>query len=129
MQRQKLPEIPSRISRSDGVGLSLSSDHGRHDHSRRAVAALKPVLLPERILQRMQLPVGREALDRGDVGPVRLDGEDGARLHAPAVNQDIAGAALTRIAADVRAGQTELLARIVHEEHAPNRRCPCGPCR
>src|SRR6185295_9723540 len=31
--------------------------HRRHDHARRAVAALQAVLLPESLLQRMQLAV------------------------------------------------------------------------
>jgi hypothetical protein len=58
----------------------------------------------------VQLAVGRELLDGEDVRAVGLD-RDGARLGAPAVDEDGAGAALTRIAADVRAGEIELLAQ------------------
>src|SRR4029077_17727526 len=56
--------------------------HGRHDHARRAVAALQAVLLPESLLQRMQLAVARQPFDRGDLRAVGLDGEDRARLRA-----------------------------------------------
>ena len=47
--------MPSRICCSVGVGLSLQQVDRRHDHARRAVAALQAVLLPEAFLQRMQL--------------------------------------------------------------------------
>src|SRR4029077_7101288 len=69
---------------------------GRHDHARRAVAALQPVLFPESLLQGMQLAVRRQALDRRDLGSVGLDCEDGARLRTAAVEQHSARAALTR---------------------------------
>src|SRR5262245_2122680 len=89
---------------------------GGHDHARRAVAALQPVLVPERLLHPVQLAITGEALDRGDLGTVGLDGERRARLHAPSVNEHRTGAALTRIAPDVRAGQPEVLPQEVNEE-------------
>src|SRR5262245_59229231 len=46
---------------------------GRHDHPGRAEAALEPVLLPEGVLDRMELPVLGEPLDGEDVGAVGLD--------------------------------------------------------
>ena len=52
------------------------------------------------------------------VGAVGLDREDRAGLRAPAVDEDGAGAALTGVAADVRAGQTQVFAEEVDEEHA-----------
>ena len=57
-----------------------------------------------------------DALDRRHLVAVGLDGEDGARLHRLAVEEDGAGAARGRVAADHRARQPELLAQVVDEE-------------
>ena len=51
------------------------------------------------------------------VGAVGLDREDRARLRAAAVDEHRAGAALAGVAADVRAGEVQLLAQEVHEQH------------
>src|SRR4029077_20131066 len=82
----------------------------------RAEAALECVLLVEGLLHRVErVPVG-EALDRGHLVPVDLDGEQRARLDRLAVEQDGAGAAGRRVAPDVGAGQAKLLAEEVDEE-------------
>src|SRR3954454_18856517 len=47
---------------------------GRHDHPRGAEPALQAVLLPEGVLERVQLVALRHALDGRDARPVRLDG-------------------------------------------------------
>ena len=60
-------------------------------------------------------PVG-QALDGRDVGAVRLDGEHRARLDRPPIDVDGAGAALAGVAADVGAGQVEVLAQGLDEE-------------
>src|SRR5260370_27415307 len=52
----------------------------RHDHSRRAEAALQAVTLPESLLHGVQLTVGRETFDRLDAGAIGLNGEHRARL-------------------------------------------------
>src|SRR5205823_11848799 len=82
------------------------------------VAALKAVFLPEAFLQRMEAAVGCEPLDRRDRRADGLDGEDRAGLRAPAVDENRARSALTRIAPDVRACEAQLLAKEVDEEHA-----------
>ena len=64
-----------------------------------------------------------------DLGAVGLHREQRAGLDAAAVDQDGAGAALARVAADVRAGQEKVLAQEVDQEHA---RLDVGfarPCR
>ena len=53
--------------------------------------------------------LGREALDRRDADAVGLDREHRAALHGVAVDVDGAGAALARVAADVGAGELEVL--------------------
>ena len=74
-------------------------------------------MLGERPLERGEL-VAREALDGGHGRAVRLDGEHRAALHEHAVEQDAAGAAAPRVAADVRARQVEIVAQEVDEEPA-----------
>src|SRR5439155_11656803 len=87
-------------------------------HPRRAVAALEAVLVRERSLERRQLPVRGEAFDGDDLRPVGLDGEEHAALHRASVHQDRAGAAVAGVAADVGAGQVEVVANEVDEQLA-----------
>src|SRR5262245_8738985 len=87
-----------------------------HDHAGRAEAALESVMLPERLLQRMQLAVRREALDRRDLAAVGLDREHGARLDRVPVQLDRAGAADGRVAADLRTGEAEAVAKEVDQQ-------------
>src|SRR6185312_10824764 len=73
----------------------------RHDHARRAEAALERVPVVERLLNRMQRAVRPgQALDRGDRAAVGLDREDRAALHGDAVEQDGAGTAVAGVATD-----------------------------
>src|SRR5579884_360717 len=87
-----------------GIGVGLQQVDGLHDHARRAEAALQAVLLPEALLHRVQPARRRQALDGQDVRALGLNGEDGARLHRPAIHVDGAGAALGGVTADMRAG-------------------------
>src|SRR5262245_9323704 len=43
--------------------IALEQLRRRHDHARSAESALKPVLLPEPLLDRMELAIGGHALD------------------------------------------------------------------
>src|SRR5262249_2343483 len=70
------------------------------------------------LLDRIELAVLLEALDRQDVAPVGLDRQDRAGLDRHAVELDRAGAAVRRVAADVRARQAQVLAKKVDEEQA-----------
>ena len=88
----------------------------RHDHPRRAVTALQPVVLHERPLHRVQLAVGGQTLDRDHVGTVGLDRQHGAALHRLTVDVDGARPARRGVAPDVGAGQLELLAQELHEQ-------------
>src|SRR5712691_989908 len=99
-----------------GVGILREQRLGGHHHARRAEPALQPVLLLEALLQRVQLAGGGQALDGTDLVPVDLDGQHGAGLHRPAVDQDRARAAVRRVAAHVRAGQGEPAADQVRQQ-------------
>ena len=75
-------------------------------------------MVVERLLHGMQLPVRGETLDRGDLGAVGLDAEDGAGLHGDAVEQHGAGAARGRVATDARPREREALAQDVDQQVA-----------
>src|SRR4051812_6297066 len=89
---------------------------GGHQHPRRAVAALQRVGLAEGLLERMQLAVAGEPLDRLDRRAVGLDREHHAALDRVAVVEHGAGAAVAGVAADVRARQVEVVADEVDEQ-------------
>ena len=75
-------------------------------------------MIRERLLQRRQLAVLRQALDRLDRRAVGLDREQHAALREHAVVDDGARAAVAGVAADVRAGQVEVVAQEVDEQAA-----------
>src|SRR5690242_6209750 len=73
-----------------------------HDEARRAVAALQAVLVPECLLDRVELAVLGHALDGGEVLALRLDGEERAALDGLAVDEDRARAALAGVRSEER---------------------------
>src|SRR5690242_20381459 len=60
------------------IGVLAEQVHARHNHARRAAAALEPVLLPEAFLKRVQAALGCETFDGCDVRAIGLDREEGA---------------------------------------------------
>ena len=97
------------------VGCALREEVGRRDQdARRAEAALQRVMTAEGLLQRPP----RQALDRAQLAAVHLHGEHQARAHRDAVELDRARAADPVLAADVRAGQAELVAQEVAQQEA-----------
>src|SRR5262245_52240560 len=84
---------------------------GRNQDARQAIAALAGLLGEERLLQRVQRAVVREALDCGD--GATGDGRQlaRARVRGLAVDQHHAGAALLGAATEPAAAQAELVAQ------------------
>src|SRR5712692_1348786 len=89
---------------------------GGHDHPWRAEAALEAVLVPERLLQRVELAILGHAFDRGEALAFGLDREHGAALHRLAVDEDRAGPALAGVASDMGARQAGDVPYVVHEQ-------------
>src|SRR5579862_7842647 len=87
-----------------------------HHHAGRAEAALKRVVLAKRCLHRMQFLALRKTFDRHHARPVHLSCEHGAALCRIAVDVDDASTTLAGIAADMSAGQTEMLAQELHQQ-------------
>ena len=94
---RRVRDAPEEIGRGD-------------DEARRAEAALHRAGVGERLLHRVEAGVAAEALDRDDVVPVGLRGEDEARAHELAVEEDRARAALALLARVLRPGQLEPVA-------------------
>src|SRR5690242_2758152 len=98
------------------VGVLVEQRLGGQYHARGAEPALQPVLLPEALLQRVQLAGGGQALHGADLAPVDLDGQHRAGLDRAAVDQDRAGTAVGGVAAHVGAGQAEAAADQVGQQ-------------
>src|SRR2546428_9899140 len=101
-----------------GARIAFEELGGRQDHARRAEAALQAMLLPEALLDRMEIAVLGEPFDGRDRRAVRLHREERARLHRLPVHEDGARAALARISAHVHARDTHGLPDGV-DEHEP----------
>jgi hypothetical protein len=83
-----------------------------HQDAGGAEPALEGEVAPEGVLKWVEgagLVGGGQAFDRGDVGAVRLAGEQEAGPDGDAVEPDGAGAADTVFAADVRPSQAEIV--------------------
>src|SRR5437762_4916569 len=76
------------------------------------------MLVPEGLLDRVQLTIFGHALNRRQALALGLDRKHRAALDGFAVDQDRAGAALARVAADVSAGEPQVVAEVVHEQQA-----------
>jgi len=70
----------------------------RHEEARRAVPALRRAKIGERLLKRMQTPVGRESFDGRHAPPVALHAQNKARQDRLVVQQHGAGAAFAQLA-------------------------------
>ena len=98
-------------------GLLLQQRLGGDDEARRADAALQGRVFQELLLQRVQ-PLRRRRRPSMVVTalPCDLDAQDQAGIDQPAVQDDVAGAAVAVVAAFLRAGQPQLVAQ--HFEQA-----------
>jgi hypothetical protein len=85
------------------------------DHPRNAVAALRGLLVDERLLHRMQAPVARESLGRHDPATDERIDARGAGRGRHAVHQDRAGEALLEPAAVFCGSQAEIVAQHLQE--------------
>ena len=66
----------------------------------------------------MQLSARADALYGDNIRALDLRGEDDARFHGATVDVHGAGAALPGVAADVGAGQPQVLAQKLHQQRA-----------
>src|ERR1051326_2035965 len=92
-----------------------------HDLSRLTVAALRDVLSRPRLLQRMS-SVGRESFDRDDLLRLHRVERRRARANRFAVGENRARAAQSHAAAELRAGERELVAKNPEQRRVGRRR-------
>src|SRR5215469_6182932 len=104
-----------------GVRMVPEERGGLHDHARRAEPALEAMRIPHRLLQRAQpptrlpFPLHGEPLDRRYLAADGLDRQHQARAHRPAVDDDRARAAASVLAAQMGAGETEVIPQEVRQ--------------
>jgi hypothetical protein len=79
---------------------------------------LEGVVFDKRSLQWVQVSIIGKPLDRDDLGILMRDGESETTVHASAVEQHGAGAALPVVAALLRAGEPKVLAKYVKERRS-----------
>ncbi len=101
-----------------GSGTRFDQLDGAHDHAGRAKAALKRVVLMERLLHWVELAALGQTLDCRDGGTICFDGQHGATLDGATVNVDDTGTAVAGVAADVGSRELELFAQQLDEECA-----------
>src|SRR5262249_14356985 len=87
-----------------------------HDHAGCAISALKGVIVGEGLLHGVQPAALRNALDRDNRLSITLDGEDRARLYRLPVQVHGAGTALAGVAANVRAGEMQPVAKEMRQQ-------------
>src|SRR5437763_11425326 len=98
------------------IGGFTQDFQGAQHHGRRAVATLQALLLPECLLEGVELAALVQRLHRHDLLSVRLDGKGDARADRLTVHEHRAGAADAMLAADVDAEEAEVLAQEIHQE-------------
>src|SRR3990172_3783648 len=96
--------------------VALKEVDRREDDARGAETALEPMVRLERLLDRVEATALREPPDRRDRAPVGLDREHRAGLHRLPIQEDRAGATVTRVAAHVRTREPQVVSEEVDEE-------------
>ena len=109
-QRHRLPSRASRTSCPVGAGWSRSS----HQHARGAVTALGSLFVDERLLDRMELTVARQAFHGGD-GATACRYRQVARRAGAALDQHEARSAKPYPAAELRPGQPQVMAEHIEQ--------------
>src|SRR5262245_47124060 len=100
------------------VRVLLEQTDAGHDEARRAEAAHQRVLVAERLLHRVQLAAGGEAVHGANLLALALDRERRARVDRAAVDDHRAGAAGAAVAAAFVARHVDAHAQRVEQRHA-----------
>jgi hypothetical protein len=100
------------------MGRFLQQGVGGHEQARGAETALQGMVLLKRLLQRMQRVALRQALDGHQLSAIGLHGEHETGTHGGTVIQDCTRPADAMFAAEMRAGEVQLLAQEIGQRHA-----------
>jgi hypothetical protein len=99
-----------------GVGIALNQLSRRHNHAGGAEAALKAMLLPEALLDGVQITILRHTFDSDDFAAVTLDRKQGARFYRQSIYRNGAGAAERGLAAAMGTSKEEGIAQEMDEQ-------------
>jgi hypothetical protein len=72
-------------------------------------------MFDKRSLQRVQVLIAGDPLDRDDLGTLMCDGESEATVYSPAIKQNGTGPALPVVTALLWTGESEMLAQRIQE--------------
>src|SRR5882757_11309983 len=98
------------------MALAVDDIDRGHDHAGGAETALQAMVFAERLLHWMQRrAVGGKTLDGLDLMPVSHDRQRGTGFDRLAIEMHDAGTALRGVAADMGAGQPQILAQKLHK--------------
>jgi len=98
------------------VGVAVEQIHGGHHHTGGAEPALESVFFFKAFLNGMEITILGEPLYGDYFAAIDLGGQHGAGFGGLSVDQDVAGTAAAGVAADVGAGQLQVLAQEVDEQ-------------
>src|ERR1700752_1278617 len=101
-----------------GMGILLEQRVGRHQHARRAVAALQSMLFFEALLQRMKGSVLHQAFDGEQFTAIGLHRKHGARFDCLSVEHNSAGTTMTGVATYMCACESRNTSDEVDEQHS-----------
>src|SRR5215831_13437208 len=97
-------------------GVVLQQGHGRDDLAGRTEAVLRPEFLDHGLLHLVQFAVRPfDTFDGGDLAPAHRVSERRARIGRHVVEHDSAVAAFGMVAAELGAGEAQLVAQRVHQ--------------
>src|SRR5215475_5466161 len=98
------------------IWIFFEQVHGRHHHSRRADATLRPAALNKGLLQVLQLSFREcDSFDRSDRGAFDLHDRNQTTIHDLTVNRDAARAAFALTATFFAASKLQLFAQHVEQ--------------
>ena len=91
------------------VRILVEQRFRHHQHSWRAIAALRAAIFNERFLNRVKLGADFEPFNRDDVGTVEFAGKNQARIDRFAVQKNRASAAVAGAAAFLSSGKADFI--------------------
>ena len=118
MHRQRFPDKRVAYFAVGRCRIAAQQSLRRHDHSRRAEAALRAELFVKGALQPVEPALRRQAFDRFDAAAFAAHRERDAGWHRFAVDQNRTCAALAAVAAGLHAGKVRDIAQIVDKQRA-----------
>jgi hypothetical protein len=99
-----------------GVWMVFEQLHSRHHHAGSTETALQSMTLAEGRLHRVQFAIVTQAFDRGDLGALRLNGQDRAGFDGASIQMHGTSAALSGIATHMGSSEMQLIADQLDQE-------------